>query len=229
MKQNETVQLKRLCQTIAYSFKDLNLLHLALSHRSIEGPHNERLEFLGDAVLGLSIAEALYQKFPQANEGALSRLRSSLVKGETLALLAQEFNLGDYLRLGSGELKSGGYRRNSILEDAIEAIIGAVYLDSDFVTARAMVLNWFNSRIQALSLSDSLRDSKSRLQEYLQAKGYALPLYELIKTEGPDHAQTFTIRCTLKNLNLVAEAEGLSRRQAEQDAAKAILEQLQLK
>ncbi|MDF2530193.1 MAG: ribonuclease, partial [Gammaproteobacteria bacterium] len=153
----------------------------------------------------------------------LSRLRSSLIKGETLALLAQEFSLGDYLRLGSGELKSGGYRRSSILEDAIEAIIGAIYLDRDFLTAKAVVLVWFKSRLEALSLSDSLRDSKTRLQEYLQSKGHALPIYELVKAEGPDHAQIFTVRCMVKDLNLSAEAEGPSRRQAEQDAAKAIL------
>ncbi|MDF2939891.1 MAG: ribonuclease [Gammaproteobacteria bacterium] len=229
MKADEKALLNQLCQKIGYFFNDSNLLYLALSHRSSEGPHNERLEFLGDAVLSLSIAEALYQKFPEAKEGELSRLRSSLVKGETLAVVAQEFNLGDYLRLGSGELKSGGYRRSSILEDAIEAIIGAIYLDSDFPTARAMVLAWFKSRIQALSLTDSLRDSKSRLQEYLQSKGYALPVYELVKAEGPDHAQIFTVRCMVKDLNLSAEAEGPSRRIADQEAAKALLALIELK
>jgi ribonuclease-3 len=228
MKPADKTTLAQLCDKLGYSFKNLDLLALALSHRSVDGPHNERLEFLGDAVLGLSIAETLYQKFPQANEGELSRLRSSLVKGETLSALALELNLGDYLRLGSGELKSGGFRRNSILEDAVEAIIGAIYLDSDFVSAKAVVLEWFKSRIQVLNLSDSLRDSKSRLQEYLQAKGQRLPVYELIKAEGPDHAQMFTVACHVKDLDLSAEAKGISRRQAEQDAAKLILNLIKL-
>jgi len=224
MKPNEKVALSGLSQKLGYEFTKLELLYLALSHRSVDGPHNERLEFLGDAVLSLSIAEALYQKFPEAKEGELSRLRSSLVKGETLSAMAIEFNLGDYLRLGSGELKSGGFRRNSILEDAIEAIIGAIYLDSDFITARAVVLSWFKSRIQNLSLADSLRDSKSRLQEYLQAKGLHLPVYELVKTEGPDHNQVFTVRCNIKDLELSAEAQGSNRRQAEQDSARAVID-----
>lgn len=226
MKPNDKILLNQLSEKLGYQFNDPDLLFLALSHRSIDGPHNERLEFLGDAVLSLSIAEALYQKFPTANEGELSRLRSSLVKGETLAVVAQEFELGNYLRLGSGELKSGGYRRNSILEDAIEAIIGAVYLDSDFLTARALVLSWFKSRIDKLSLTDSLRDSKSRLQEYLQSKGLNLPVYELVKTEGPDHAQVFTVCCKVIDLNLSAQATGHNRRQAEQDSAKAVLDKL---
>jgi ribonuclease-3 len=143
-----------------------------------------------------------------------------------LAVIAQEFNLGDYLRLGPGELKSGGHRRLSILEDAIEAIIGAVYLDSHFETTKAMVLNWFDSRLNNLNLEHNLRDSKSLLQEFLQSKGLALPVYELIKTEGPDHAQLFTVRCTIKDLKLSSEAVGPSRKQAEQDAAKLLLANL---
>ncbi|MDO8954244.1 MAG: ribonuclease III [Gammaproteobacteria bacterium] len=228
MTSNEKIALNTLCQKIGYQFNDMELLHQALTHRSISGPHNERLEFLGDAVLGMTVAEALYTKFPKANEGELSRLRASLVKGETLAIVAQEFAIGDYLRLGSGELKSGGFRRNSILEDAIEAIIGAAYLDSDFLKAQAMVLSWFKSRIDKLSLTDSLRDSKSRLQEYLQGKGLSLPVYELLGTEGPDHDQVFKVCCQVKGLNLSAEARGSSCRQAEQDAAKAILELIKL-
>jgi ribonuclease-3 len=218
-----------LSKRLGYTFKDPELLRLALTHRSISsGPHNERLEFLGDSVLGIIIAESLYQQFPHAQEGQLSRLRSSLVKGETLAAVAQSFQLGDELILGIGELKNGGHRRVSILENALEAIIGAIYLDSNFNTCREVVLNWFTSRLATLSLKDNVRDPKSRLQEYLQGKGLALPIYEIIRTEGEEHKQTFWVRCTVEALTVVEEAQGLSRKAAEQQSAEMILKKLEL-
>ncbi len=217
-----------LSQRLGYEFNHPELLKLALTHRSFAPTHNERLEFLGDSVLGLIIAEALYQQFPYAQEGQLSRLRSSLVKGETLVTLAQSFQLGDELTLGVGELRSGGHRRHSILENALEALIGAIYLDSDFNTCRTIVLRWFASRLQNLSLQDNVRDPKSRLQEYLQGKGLALPIYQIFRTEGEEHHQTFWVRCSVEVLGLIEEAQGLSRKSAEQQSAEQILKKLEL-
>jgi ribonuclease III len=217
--------LDNLMHKLGYPFKDILLLQAALTHRSVRGQNNERLEFLGDSLLNFIIAEQLFQLFEAAKEGELSRLRATLVKGETLAEIAQEFNLGDYLRLGPGELKSGGFSRKSILADAFEAIIGAIYLDADFITCRAHVLNWFETRMQALHLH-SEKDPKTQLQEYLQARHLPLPKYEILAIEGQAHAQLFHIKCLVPGFAFVAKSVGSSRRKAEQLAAEKFLELL---
>lgn len=212
---------------LGYTFSDASLFELALSHRSCGKRNNERLEFLGDSILNFVIAEDLYARFPQAREGELSRLRAGQVKGETLAEIARELGLGDYLRLGAGELKSGGYRRDSILADSVEAIIGAIYLDSDMDTVRGFVLSWYKERLESINLKQSLKDSKTRLQEFLQSRRVALPKYELVRVEGEAHDQTFYILCHVEMLSQPTNGTGSSRRQAEQEAARAAIEQLQ--
>ncbi|MGY3038558.1 ribonuclease-3 [Rhodanobacter sp. TND4EL1] len=208
-----------------YRFRDPALARLALTHRSIGKPNNERLEFLGDALLGAIIAEMLYEVHPKASEGELSRLRAQLVNGQALAVVARELELGDGLQLGPGELKSGGFRRDSILADAFEAMIAAVYLDGGFDACRDTVRGLFAERIAALRRSS--KDAKTRLQEWLQAKGLPLPHYELVASHGEDHAKTFDISCTITEpMALVAEAHGGNRRAAEQDAAEIVLNQL---
>lgn len=217
---------ERLQRRLGYTFRNDELLLLALTHRSFGGRNNERLEFLGDSILNMVIAEYLYQHFGAAREGQLSRLRARLVKGVTLAELAREFELGDYLRLGSGELKSGGYRRDSILADALESIIGAIYLDSDFATCRGQVLAWFSARLEALSIEDTQKDPKTRLQEFLQARQLQLPRYEVVSVEGEAHAQTFLVECVVPSLDASTSGQGGSRRVAEQQAAQAALKAL---
>lgn len=213
---------------VGYEFKDSSLCELALTHRSCGKRNNERLEFLGDSILNFVIAEDLYARFPQAREGELSRLRAGQVKGETLAEIARELKFGDYLRLGSGELKSGGFRRDSILADSVEAVIGAVYLDSDMETARALVLGWYKERLDKINLKKSQKDSKTRLQEFLQSRRQPLPNYELVKVEGEAHEQTFYILCHVEMLPNATKGKGSSRRQAEQEAARAAIELLQV-
>jgi len=217
-----------LSRRIGYEFKDPALLELALTHRSCGKRNNERLEFLGDSIVNFVVADALYARFPQAREGQLSRLRARLVKGETLAEIARELKLGDYLRLGSGELKSGGFRRDSILADATEAVMGAIYLDSDLECCRGFILRWFHDRLDELDLNESLKDAKTRLQEHLQSRRLALPEYELVGVEGEAHSQTFHIRCHVTGLENATEGIGSSRRQAEQEAARSALVELQL-
>ncbi|RRC98408.1 ribonuclease III [Amphritea balenae] len=217
-----------LAKKLGYQFKDSSLIELALTHRSHGKRNNERLEFLGDSILNFVIAEALYNRFPEAKEGQLSRLRALLVKGETLAELAREMKLGDYLRLGSGELKSGGFRRDSILADAVEAIIGAIYMDSDMDTCRPYILDWYKSRLAQTSLEDTQKDSKTRLQEFLQSRRAPLPAYELISVTGEAHKQTFEIRCSVTLLDQPTDGKGNSRRQAEQEAARKALESLKV-
>ena len=208
-----------------YRFRDPVLAQLALTHRSIGKPNNERLEFLGDALLGAIIAEMLYEVHPNASEGELSRLRAQLVNGQALALVARELELGDELKLGPGELKTGGFRRDSILADAFEALVAAVYLDSGFEACRDVVRGLFAERIAALRRSS--KDAKTRLQEWLQAGGWPLPQYELTASHGEDHAKTFDVSCVISEpLPLQAEARGASRRAAEQDAAETVLNQL---
>jgi ribonuclease-3 len=208
-----------------YRFRDPVLAQLALTHRSIGKPNNERLEFLGDALLGAVIAEMLYEVHPNASEGELSRLRAQLVNGQALALVARELELGDELKLGPGELKTGGFRRDSILADAFEALVAAVYLDSGFEACRDVVRGLFAERIAALRRSS--KDAKTRLQEWLQAGGWPLPQYELTASHGEDHAKTFDVSCVISEpLPLQAEARGASRRAAEQDAAETVLNQL---
>ena len=208
-----------------YRFRDPVLAQLALTHRSIGKPNNERLEFLGDALLGAIIAEMLYEVHPKASEGELSRLRAQLVNGQALAQVARELELGDELKLGPGELKSGGFRRDSILADAFEALVAAVYLDAGFEACREVVRGLFGERIAALRRSS--KDAKTRLQEWLQAGGWPLPQYELIASHGEDHAKTFDVSCVISEpLPVQAEARGISRRAAEQDAAEIVLNQL---
>jgi ribonuclease-3 len=221
---NNALAINQLSKKLGYSFQEPSLLLQALTHRSAKGDHNERLEFLGDSILGFVIAETLYDKFPQENEGDLTRMRSSLVKGVTLAEVARGFNLGEYLILGPGELKSGGHRRDSILEDAVEAIIGAVYIDSDMATCKALILSWFTQRLNEIKPGQAQKDPKTRLQEYLQGRKIALPIYEVIDTSGQSHNQEFTVRCTTPEIDKAVTTKGTSRRKAEQSAAEKVLE-----
>jgi len=213
-----------LMKQLGYQFQQASLLEQALTHRSCKGAHNERLEFLGDAILSLVIAEALYQHFPKAREGDLTRMRSALVKGATLAEIAKELGIAGFLRLGPGELKSGGVRRESIQADAVEAILGAIYLDAGMDICKERILAWYGSRL--LSIQPGVqKDSKTQLQEYLQGRRLPLPQYEVIDTQGDAHDQVFTVRCTVLNRAAVV-ASNSSRRKAEQDCAFIILEQI---
>ncbi|WP_020210495.1 ribonuclease III [Gilvimarinus chinensis] len=220
------ILLTRLQQRLGYQFKDITRLQLALSHRSVGANNNERLEFLGDSIVNFLVGEALFHQFPKAREGQLSRLRSQMVKGETLAELAREFELGECLHLGEGEMKSGGHRRDSILADAVEAIIGAIYLDSDMPSCRARVLQWYDSRLKALSLENPAKDAKTRLQEYLQAKRQPLPDYQVVEVAGEAHAQMFTVECHVALLNKPESARASSRRAAEKQSAAQVLKRL---
>ena len=210
---------------LSYRFRDPALAGLALTHRSVGKPNNERLEFLGDALLGMIVADMLFEAHPHASEGELSRLRAQLVNGQALAVLARELELGDELRLGPGELKSGGFRRESILADAFEALVAAIYLDAGFETCRDTVRELFATRIAALPRSS--KDAKTKLQEWLQGRGLALPVYELIASHGEDHARTFEVSCMISEPQpLRSDGRGGSRRAAEQDAAEVVLRQL---
>ncbi|MEZ5529151.1 MAG: ribonuclease III [Porticoccaceae bacterium] len=211
---------------IGYQFNDQALLDLALTHRSYGAANNERLEFLGDAALNFIIGHAIYQRLPDTSEGDLSRYRASLVKGTTLAVIARELGLGDHLKLGGGEKKSGGQRRDSILADAVEAIIGAIYLDGGMTHCESTVLEWFASRLDNLS-ETSLKDPKTQLQEFLQARGRPLPVYEIIEVSGEAHDQHFTVECSVDGLCTPTRGEGSSRRAAEKLAAAAALSGLQ--
>lgn len=215
--------IPRLCRILGYEFTDLTLLDQALTHRSAASKHNERLEFLGDSVLSIVISDALYHQFPKAKEGDLSRMRATLVCGKMLAEMALEFKLGDYLKLGPGELKSGGFRRESILADAVEAIIGAVYLDKGIEPCRQLVLNWYQSRLMTIKPVDQ-KDPKTLLQEHLQGFKKPLPVYTVVKTVGEAHNQTFTVECMVKGLNEPIVGVASSRRKAEQIAAAQVLE-----
>lgn len=219
--------LKRLEERIGHTFTDPALLELALRHRSAGGRHNERLEFLGDGLLNFVIADELYARRPKASEGELSRYRASLVREDSLAELAAELDLGDYLILGSGELKSGGYRRGSTLADAFEAMIGAVYLDAGFEPARALILRLYRDRLEHLPAQAGQKDPKTRLQEWLQGRQRPLPEYEVIDTLGQAHAQTFVVQCRVDGLDQPTTGRGTSRRRAEQAAAEAALSLLQ--
>lgn len=219
-------KLQILYSKLGYQFREVALLEAALSHRSVRGINNERLEFLGDSIINFIIAAVLYQRCPTANEGELSRLRASLVRGETLADLAQELELGQYLRLGAGELKTGGFRRRSILADAMEAVIGAIYLDAGFEVCQERILTWFNERLINVLQGSSHKDSKTRLQEYLQSQRKPLPVYTITQITGEAHQQLFHVKCQIETLNLSSEGSGTSRRAAEQHAAQRLLEQL---
>ena len=213
-------------ETFGHSFTDPALCRTALTHRSAGGPHNERLEFLGDSVLNCSVARLLYDAHPDADEGALSRLRATLVSGEMLGRIAADLDLGAHLRLGPGELKSGGFRRASILADALEAMGGAIYLDSGFEAAAAAVGRLVGGRLAQLPAAESLKDPKTRLQEALQARGLALPVYTLTATSGDPHDQSFSVTCEVAAFAVRATGEGASRRRAEQMAARKAIELL---
>ena len=221
-------------EKLAYEPRDLALFVAALTHRSAPGRNNERLEFLGDAVLNLVVAEHLFRAFPECTEGDLSRLRARVVSSEPLAEVAASLNVGDTLRLGSGELKAGGFRRKSILADALEALVGALFLDGGLDEARRVVEALFQSRIAALPPPDALKDAKTRLQEYLQSRGFPLPHYTVERVEGEQHAQMFWVSCEVHGLgsrsgpkfNASAQGAGSSRRRAEQEAAEQILVQI---
>lgn len=206
-----------------YEFTDKSLLTLALTHRSRGSNNYERLEFLGDSILGFVVADWLYRHYPMLAEGKLSRMRSSLVRKETLAIVARDLGLSQFLILGEGELKSGGFNRDSILSDTVESIIGALYLDAGFDVARDFIDTNFKNLFDAISEQSTFKDAKSKLQEAMQKQGYCLPNYEIVETLGEQHEQEFTVECTLKELNLNSRATALSRRGAEQSAAEQVL------
>lgn len=213
-------------RALGYRFVDTGLLDRALTHRSAGGRHNERLEYLGDAALGFVVAEALFRSVPDATEGHLSRLRATLVNRPTLAEMARELGFPDRLRLGSGELKSGGFRRDSILADALEAVLGAIYLDGGFDALSATVRRLYGGRLESLPGPEDLKDPKTRLQEALQAAGRPLPEYSVELVEGEAHRQRFTVACRVENEDPPAVGKGRSRRAAEQAAASGMLERL---
>jgi len=213
-----------LCEAIGYRFANPDLLDTALTHRSVSRNNNERLEFLGDSLLGFYIGEALYRRFPEADEGQLTRVRASLVRRETLAQRARKLNLGPVLRLGEGERKSGGWRRDSILSNAVEALIGAVYCDGGFEACKGAVDRIFNDLLQDVTLEQDIKDPKTRLQEYLQSRQLPLPEYQTIEVSGAPHQQQFTVRCSIHDEGVEpVTAEGQSRRGAEQAAAELML------
>ena len=217
-------QPKYLEQKIQYNFIKKELLTQALTHRSYNDKNNERFEFLGDALLGAVIAQVLYSKFPKATEGELSRTRSSLVNGETLFQIASELELSKYILLGEGELRSGGLQRQSILADCLEAIVAAIYLDSDFDTCKTILLNWYKDIIGNLDISAMAKDPKTILQEWLQAKQLELPEYTIVSQAGTAHDMTFVIKCQVKSLQVVTDGSAKSRRKAEQIAAVKAME-----
>ena len=217
----------KLEQTLGHVFSDVSLLQTALTHRSHSSPHNERLEYLGDAILNAVVARLLFERFPDIPEGDLSRLRANLVRQDSLHQLANRLELGKYLRLGEGELKSGGATRPSILADALEALLGAIWIDAGFNTASAVIARLYETMLQAITPGQPIKDAKTRLQEFLQGKRLPLPKYSLTATEGEAHAQQFRIACLIDSLNIRTEGQGGSRRAAEQMAAERALERLQ--
>ena len=219
-------QPEELYHNIDYTFNDQSLLKTAVTHRSASGKNYERMEFLGDSILGYVISNELYKRFPDVQEGQLSRLRASLVKGETLAKIARSLELGDYLVMGTGELKSGGYRRSSILADVFEAIIGAIYLDSNIKYAEKFILKYFTERLEHCDPAKAEKDPKTRLQELLQSESSLLPVYTVLKIEGEAHKQTFEVECFVEERNIKEVAEGASRRKAEQAAAQKVLDNI---
>ncbi len=218
------MSLDSLVKHIDYPFNNPALLTQALTHRSFSGNNNERLEFLGDGALNFIIAHQLYQRFPKLPEGDLSRLRAALVKESTLSEIAFSLNIGDALKLGEGELKSAGWRRPSILADALEAIIGAVYVDGGYHVAEALVLKLYAEKLAIIDPKIIDKDAKSQLQEYLQGKKIELPDYKVVSIEGEAHAQTFKMECVIEKLHITTVGEGASRRVAEQQAAQLALE-----
>ena len=212
-----------LCKQLQVTFKNTDLLLQALTHRSVGSSNNERLEYLGDAILSFIIAEELFKRFPQVKEGKLSRLRASLVKGVTLAEIARELNLGEVLILGQGELKSGGYRRESILADAVEAIFGAIYLDSGLDAVKTLILALFSERLNAIDVTETVKDAKTRLQELLQSRKQPLPIYTVKEIKTTEQQPIFEASCQVSILEKVIVAQGSSHRKAEQKTAERVL------
>jgi ribonuclease-3 len=223
---NNPLLSQRLQQALGYTFVRADLLTQALTHRSYGSANNERLEFLGDSVLNCTVARALYDAFPDLPEGSLSRLRANLVRQETLAAIAATLKLGDVLRLGEGELKSGGFRRPSILADALESLFGAVFLDAGFDEAARVVRRLFEPLVAQIDPMASGKDAKTQLQEILQSRRLPLPEYRLVGTEGEAHDQNFIVECVVGKLALSTRGVGKSRRAAEQEAARQACEQL---
>lgn len=220
------LSVESLSEKIGHVFKNVALVELALSHRSYSKKNNERLEFLGDSILNFTIAAELFKRFPDVPEGDLSRLRSSLVDKDTLAKIAISLDLGSAIKLGGGELKTGGWRRDSILADATEAVFGAVYEDAGIETAQALVLRLYQNYLNDLPDVEMLKDPKTRLQEWLQGQKFPLPTYSMVSVSGKSHDQTFKVQCQVKSHDVTVEAEGKSRRKAEQQAAELALNQL---
>lgn len=223
---NKANNIQVIEKRLGYTFKTKALIAQALTHKSASHENNERLEFLGDAILSYVIADQLYHRFPKATEGQLTRARASLVKKLTLSAVAQELSLGDAILLGHGEKRSGGFRRDSILADALEALVGALHCDGGFEACAQMIAQWFESRLEAIQPDQQVKDPKTQLQEWLQAKHHDLPVYEILSISGEPHDQTFTVSCEIVTMKLRAEGVGDSRRIAEQMAANKILEQL---
>lgn len=221
------MDLSQLQSRLGYQFKNTGLLQQALTHRSHSGVHNERLEFLGDSVLNCVIAALLFERYNSQDEGDLSRLRANLVKQQALFEIAQSINLSQYLRLGEGELKSGGFRRPSILADTFEALLGAIYLDADFSSAAKVIHNFYIPRLDSVDPQSLGKDAKTLLQEYLQSKKIALPQYQVAATHGAAHNQEFEIECIVPKLDIRVSGRGGSRRAGEQAAAKLALEAVQ--
>ena len=218
--------MDKLQKNLSYEFNDIDLLRRALTHRSVSKNNNERLEFLGDSVLGCIISEELYSRHTAIDEGQLSRLRSHLVRGNTLANLAKKLSISENLILGQGELKSGGFRRESILADTFEAILGAIFLDSDYLTVKRVTMLLFSDLLNEAKAEDSLKDFKTQLQELLQKKGHSLPLYELLETKGKDHNAIFYVSCHVEELKITVEKNAKSIKRAEQACAQSILEEI---
>lgn len=214
-------KIETLYEKIHYSFKDEQYLHTALTHSSFAKDNYERYEFLGDALLNCIIAELLFVQFPSATEGQLTRLRASLVNGDALAKIAAQFTLDQYVKLGSGELKSGGHKRPSIMADMMEAITAAIYLDSDFTTVKEVVYAWYKVRLDDLDPDHQAKDPKSQLQEFAQSEKVSLPAYEVCRITGKEHDRMYEVTCQFKNISV--QAKGRSRRRAEQAAAKLVL------
>jgi ribonuclease-3 len=210
-------------ESFGHAFSEPGLLRQALRHRGAGAPHNERMEFLGDALVNLIIAEALHARWPRADEGALTRARAALVRESALAEVARTLGLGDALELGPGELKTGGHRRDSILADALEAVVAAIHLDAGFETCKAVVLPWFEPALAALAVGKVEKDPKTRLQEWLQGRQFGRPEYALLETRGDEHERVFVVRCRVAEPATEASGEGPSIRAAEQVAASAVL------
>ncbi len=216
-------RFRRLCTALDYSFSRFELLRQAVTHRSFGAPNNERFEFVGDSILNYTVARMLFDHFPKLSEGELSRLRANLVNQSTLAEIAQQLKLGDYLYLGEGELKSGGFNRPSILADAVEAIFAAISFDSDFMAAERVVRRLYQERVVAIDPSKHAKDAKTRLQEALQARRLSLPRYSILSQSGEAHEQSFRVQCDLAELGIITTGDGVSRRGAEQQAADSAL------